>query len=66
MSESAHIPDNIKELAQELHDAARRELTPEQWIRVQAAKAEIHQVIERYGEEGQIALSLCAADFAAE
>lgn len=60
------IPDNIKEMAKELHESAERDLTPEQWKRVQSAKAGIRGVIELFGEEGKVALSLCAADFAAE
>lgn len=60
------IPDNIKELARDLHEACKRDLTPEQWKRVQAAKGLIQAVVHEYGKEGQIALSLAAADFSAE
>ena len=60
------IPDNIKELAADLHEACKRDLTPEQWTRVLAAKGLIQAVVHEYGEDGQVALSLCCADFAAE
>ncbi len=60
------IPENIKELAQDLHDACKRDLTPEQWDQVQMAMAGIHGVVLFHGDMGKVALSLCAADFAAE
>jgi len=60
------IPDNIKEMAATLHASAKRDLTPAQWRRVQAAMHGIQQSVKLYGEEGKVALSLCAADFAAE
>ena len=60
------IPPNIRELAQQLHESAQRDLAPDQWANVQAARAGIRGVIEIYGDMGKVALSLCAADFAAE
>ena len=60
------IPPNIREMAQDLHESAQRELTPEEWAKVQTAKAGIRGVIDLYGDMGKVALSLCAADFAAE
>lgn len=56
----------IQEQARRLYEITERDLTPEQLKRVKAAQAGIRGVVELYGEEGQIALSLCAADFAAE
>ena len=60
------ISENIKELAAELHQQVEQDLTPEEWVAVQFCKAEIKEVVKIYGEAGQVALSLCAADFAAE
>lgn len=56
----------IQEMQAQLYDEVALDLTPEEQAAVHAAKAEIRAVLERYGEAGQIALSLCAADFAAE
>jgi len=60
------IPENIKEMAADLHAAAERDLTPSEWKAVLKAKAQIRKAVDAYGEAGQVALSLCAADFAAE
>jgi len=60
------IPDNIKELAAQLHYQVEHDLTPEEFIVVQFARADIEEVLVRYSEAGKVALSLAAADFAAE
>lgn len=57
---------SIQHDAAALHSSAERDLTPEQWARVQSAKAGIRGVVDLFGDAGKVALSLCAADFAAE
>jgi len=56
----------IQEMQAQLYNEVALDLTPEEQARVHAAKTEIRDVLARHGEAGQIALSLCAADFAAE
>ena len=49
-----------------MHYQVEHDLTPEEFIVVQFARADIEEVLVRYGEAGKVALSLAAADFAAE
>lgn len=63
----ADVPGGeIQKLRDQLHDAMRHEYTPEQWERIQSAKAGIRGVVEIFGDEGGVALALCASDHAAE
>ena len=64
--ETFEIRPDIRKMAAELHASAKTDLTEEQYQNVESAKCAITEFVKNYGEEGKIALSLCAADFAAE
>lgn len=60
------LSPSIQHLRDQLHQSVEHDLTPKEWVMVKFAKADIQEVVSRYGEAGQVALSLAAADFAAE
>jgi hypothetical protein len=59
------LPANIQQMAQDLKDSVN-ELPVDQQAGVFAALGLIRAVVQTFGDEGGIALSIAAADFAAE
>jgi hypothetical protein len=59
------LPENIQQMAQALKDDVDA-LPPDEQALIFAALSIIRSVVQTFGESGQVALSIAAADFAAE